>query len=84
MKEIISFIVRNVKDSGGILIGQGGFIEYDWLLHRKKDFAGIIKLELKSQKEERFSVKRYAKCPNCFVIMPASEEVIKFNPLYQV
>ena len=55
-------------------------IEYDWLLH-KPFSVGTIRLELEKQTEERFSVKRYASCPNYFVIMPASEELIKANPL---
>jgi len=56
-------------------------IEYDWLLHIRKDCAGLTDLDFQSQERERFSVKRYSKCPNCFVIYPAGEELIKLNPL---
>ena len=72
-------MITNIKNAGGIPLGNGGYIEYDWLLHRQKDYVGIIRMDTEAQLKERMSVKRYAECPNCYVICPANENIVRFN-----
>ncbi len=73
-------MIRNINEADEIPIYRDS-VEYDWLLHIKSQYTGITKGDIEAQKEKRFSVKRFMECPNCYVIMPASDILIKNNPL---